>query len=76
MKLIEHVHKYMRVKLGKKKDFIVFKCMIPGCTHYLQRDLVVGRESICWVCGELMTLSMKTTTLKYPHHSYCTKGRE
>lgn len=43
-------HKYMRVSLGKKD---VFKCQLPGCTHMLTHpNLALGRESICWRCGE------------------------
>jgi len=66
----DHIHKYMRVNLGKN-GYVVFKCMIPGCPHYIRRELAVGRQSICWRCGRPMTLTMANTLLKKPHHLDC-----
>lgn len=90
MKKNTHVHKYRRVLLGGTKvvrrdgrrylekcpGTEVFKCMIPGCPHYLSRELAVGRDSVCWKCGETLTLNMENTTLKNPTHLYCRKTRE
>ncbi len=69
--MTEHIHKYMRVKLSE--TYTVFKCMIPGCPHYICRELVIGRQSICWKCEEPMILTMRSTTLKKPHHLGCTR---
>lgn len=47
----QHVHKYERRKLGswKTKGPDVYKCAIPGCTHYMiDLEMVVGRYSQCW----------------------------
>ena len=47
----EHVHKYERRRLGsfKKTGHEVYKCAVPGCTHYMvDLNLVVNRYSQCW----------------------------
>lgn len=46
---VKHTHKYQRETLGK--DYIIYKCVLPGCTHYLPLPLIVGKVSICWNCG-------------------------
>lgn len=46
-----HTHKYEKRKLGswKKKGHDIYKCAIPGCTHYLvDMEMVIGRFSQCW----------------------------
>lgn len=47
----KHTHKYERRKLGswKTKGHDIYKCAVPGCTHYmLDMEAVVGRFSQCW----------------------------
>lgn len=72
MKKPEHIHKYMRVELGDK-GFTVFKCMWPNCKHYLRTELVVGRASVCWKCGDEMILNTANMVNKKPHHPWCTR---
>ena len=47
----QHIHKYERRRLGtwKKTGHEIYKCTIPGCSHYLvELEFVVGRYSQCW----------------------------
>lgn len=44
-----HTHKYVRTELSP--TYLVYKCVLPNCTHYLPTKLVIGRMSICWNCG-------------------------
>lgn len=71
-------HKYQRIKWRSRKadgePYIIFKCMLPGCTHYVPRDLVVGNETICWKCGRTFQMAYAHTYLAKPHCVYCTKG--
>lgn len=90
MPSIQHTHKYQLVILGGRrvvmrdgKKFIekcsgyeVFRCVIVGCTHWLAKELVEGRKSICWVCGEELVLNKENTRLKHPTHVWCRKIRE
>lgn len=49
--MTKHTHKYERIRLGKNKR-VEFKCVIPGCVHHIAPELVVGRLSICFECGD------------------------
>jgi hypothetical protein len=73
-------HKYQRIKWRSRKadgePYVIFKCMLPGCTHYVPRDLVVGNETICWKCGRTFQMAYAHTYLAKPHCVYCTKGRQ
>ena len=67
-----HVHKYLRSKLGK---LIIFKCMIPGCAHYIRKELAENRFSLCWRCNEIFVMTKVQLLLKKPHCLTCTKGK-
>lgn len=69
---LEHVHKYIRARMGK--DYIIFKCALPGCTHYISKVVAEGRRSICWVCGNEMVLTKPALDLKKPHHAECVRN--
>lgn len=85
----DHIHKYERreiggtrvVKIDGKKhlekvgNYIVYKCAIPGCTHYIARELAIGRQSICWGCEQELILDAENTTLKKPRHKQCRRKR-
>lgn len=75
----QHTHKYYRVILKKRsksnvptgEDYVVYKCALPGCTHYVARILANNRNSICWQCKEEFTLSMKHLRYKRPRCNKC-----
>lgn len=82
---MNHIHKYYRVILKKRskgnvptgEDYVVYKCGLSGCGHYIARKLAVNRESICWECGEKFTLNLKALRLKKPRCPNCTnKNKE
>lgn len=74
-------HKYQRVELKSRQKgsrgepYTIFRCMIPGCTHYVPRDLVIGNMSICWRCGQEFQMTAASTYLKKPHCSACTESK-
>ena len=68
------IHKYERTKLGKK--YIIFRCMIPNCSHYIPESLIKGRISICWRCGEQFVIDREAAELARPHCKDCTKPKE
>ena len=52
----KHVHKYMRQQL---KFVRIWRCATPDCNHWMpphMEDIIIGRSSICWGCGEKFTL--------------------
>lgn len=67
----KHVHQYRRATLGK--DYLIYKCVLPGCTHYISADLIIGKKNKCWRCGDDHIISRK---LAKPHCAKCTKGHE
>lgn len=74
----EGPHKYIKKKIGKKGtlQYIVWKCMIPGCTHYIKNELAENRHTICWRCGVVMVLDKLVMELTRPHCSKCTRGKK
>lgn len=67
----QHVHQYQRVRLGD--SYIVYKCMLPGCTHYIRTELAEGRQSICPRCGGVFVLNKANMSAKKPHCKGCVK---
>lgn len=57
------IHKYRRIRSSKNKHD-VYKCV--SCPHYVIGDLVIGREAICWYCGNVFQMSKLSLLLK-PH---------
>ena len=47
------IHKYKKVNLAKSKakPYIVYRCMLPNCSHYVTEKMVLGRISLCWSCN-------------------------
>lgn len=74
----DHTHKYKRILLGKN-DYYVYRCMIPGCNHYIQMEAAVGRETICWGvapdCLGKLFITEKNIELKTVH-PICEKCKE
>jgi hypothetical protein len=60
--------------LIKTGGSIVYKCMIPGCTHFIDKGLLEGRESICWICGDKMVITSEAAKLVKPRHWDCRPG--
>lgn len=55
------VHKYKKARLGKK---IIYRCVIPGCAHYVFRELVLNKISLCWKCNEPFVMPRAASLLK------------
>lgn len=74
MPSLKHTHKYRRVKIGKNKDYTVYRCMLGGCSRYMEPALIVGEASICWYCGDKFIIwkpSNNPVPVK-PHCHNCT----
>lgn len=46
-----HPHKYVKAIVGKGR--VVYKCVIPSCTHYQTPSLVLDRECTCNDCDAI-----------------------
>lgn len=67
-------HNYYRTDLGTNK---IWACANPDCTHYMPphlSHLVEGKRSICWQCGEKMTLHSLNMNEDRPRCDDCRLG--
>ena len=48
-----HVHKYIKKNIGRSKlnPYDVYQCDLPDCKHYIRKELIFGKISLCWNCG-------------------------
>lgn len=70
-------HQYERTEVGKK-GWIIYRCMLPNCSHYISEALIVGKISLCHgVCGGsvLYTQDDLNQKLKRPMCSECRELR-
>ena len=74
-KQISHVHKYKRVKWGKKGTE-VWRCMLVGCPHYCHPEMVRNRKSLCWECGRVFGITMDKMRRVKPKCDDCQHRRD
>ncbi len=56
----EHAHKLKRIKQGKDGKYIIFRCVLTGCTRTLRKDYVIGVLAQCWACPNKFPMSKAT----------------
>ena len=74
--MASHIHRYHKVDIGKRREYFVFACALPDCTHYLHSEnQVVGKFSLCWRCGKkfIIAKDVRGRVLKRPHCVSCTR---
>lgn len=52
-----HAHKYHHVDTSFGR---VWACALPDCNHYMpqhMKELMLGKNSLCWSCGEKFLLT-------------------
>jgi hypothetical protein len=67
----DHPHKFKRIKQGKDRKYIIFRCILPGCTRTVQKEFINGIPAICWRCGR--EFIMNATTLQARPGCGCTR---
>jgi formylmethanofuran dehydrogenase subunit E len=76
-RVFNHLHKYKRINIGTNgKEFLVFKCIQPTCTHYIRMDMAEGKLCECNRCGEPLVLDKFAMTLARPHCHNCVKRKK
>lgn len=69
-----HTHKYHKIEINGEK---VWKCGFGNCNHYMpkhQENLVIGKDSFCWGCGEEITLGPENMGMDLPECYDCIVG--
>jgi hypothetical protein len=73
--MAKHIHKYRRMRVGKQRDYPIYRCFKPGCPHYISEDHIINRESICWRCDKPFFITLKLKGLK-PICQDCKDGKK
>ena len=73
VKSTEHICKLKRhtYETGTK----VFFCTLPKCNKKLKVGLALGKECICWRCGNKFELNEYSIRLAKPHCEDCHKSK-
>lgn len=81
-KVANHIHRYKKVDIGSNgKEFLVYKCMKPACSHYIPMKLAENKMCECNKCGELMIITKATLRhssgkpMAKPHCGNCIKRK-
>lgn len=67
------VHKYIYVIDGTRP---IYRCIIPGCRHFIGEALILGQVSVCNRCDEEFVISKKMISprrVKKPHCDNCSR---
>jgi hypothetical protein len=64
------IHQYMRVQL---KNSVVYRCMLPGCSHYKRAAFIVNSIAKCWYCGNDFMITRELAKRKRVHCDSCTE---
>lgn len=82
-KLADHLHKYKKVNLGRNgKEYFVYRCMKPACSHYIPIHLSAGKLCECNRCGEPMVITKVVLNasggkaIVLPHCLDCTERKK
>ncbi len=67
---MRHIHRYERAILGKN-NYVVYKCNLPDCNHYISEKLIKGKRSLCNRCGDQMIMDSRAMKLVKPHCINC-----
>jgi len=67
----KHLHEYMRSSGSKN----IYRCMDPDCTHYQQKEFLVGKRAICHKCKNDMILTKDQLKNRIPSCMNCSKSR-
>ena len=75
---MKHIHRYKRVNLATTphKSYLVYRCILPNCNHYLQPALLVGKQANCPRCSETYVITAELARLSKPHCRKCTTEKE
>jgi len=76
----KHIHQYKKIDIGVRNKYEVYKCVLPGCTHYMPNmNSVVNSLSMCnGGCGKtlLMTQAIVTARTEKPLCEKCKEIRK
>ncbi len=66
-----HIHTYWRDR--KRKN--IYKCAAPDCSHYIEKNFLEGKQSLCNSCGREIVLTPYHLTTARPKCDFCSKHK-
>lgn len=82
-KASNHLHRYKKVDIGRaNKEYLVYQCIFPGCSHYIPIGQSEGKVCECSRCKEPMIITKITLNgsnggpMARPHCPDCTKRKD
>lgn len=70
---VHKIHQYVRVK---GKNSVMYRCVLPGCSHYVRDIFIVGRIAKCPYCGESFMVTKDLARRKIIHCESCTTSKK
>jgi hypothetical protein len=72
----KHTHKYELTEFGNK-GYLVYKCILTDCPHFIPQKLALGRLSLCHGCDNevMITRNMIWEKRKRPMCERCSVER-
>ena len=67
----KHLHEYMRSSGSKN----IYRCTDPDCTHYQQKEFLLGKRARCGKCKNEMILTKDQLKNRVPSCMNCSKSR-
>lgn len=68
----KHIHQYHSGRLGKHK---IWKCKLPGCTHYLMNSFMPNKLCLCNVCGDPFLITKRSLRNEHPRCDKCVRHK-
>lgn len=83
-KIPNHLHRYKKLDLSRTpgKEYLVYQCTKPTCSHYIPIERAEGRLCECNRCGEPMVITKQVLTgsnkkpMAKPHCPDCVKRKK
>lgn len=82
-KISGHLHLYKKINLSRtEKEYLVYRCVKPACSHYVPIALSLGKLCECNRCHEPMIItkvqlwSSGGSPMAKPHCVDCIKRRK
>lgn len=72
MPAIAHIHTYVKYK--NRPGF--YRCEAPDCTHIIDKELLLGKLSLCSLCGSQMILTREDLRRAKPRCLNCSETKK
>lgn len=72
MASLNHIHTYIRKSSNKN----MYRCNSPDCTHFTDKESILGKLSLCTSCGDTIILSREDLRRAKPKCLACSDTKK